>query len=916
MPGIIAACHLAAAQDSEISFTRGTAGTWNIEWEGKEDRTDFVQWSLDLEDWHFLPVVEHGPGLKSYGCFSSTDKFFVRLEHAFVSTSSPEGSDYDGDGLSNAGEVTLHDTHPLKWDTDDDGMSDAWEIWNNLDPRDDGSIDFDGGPNGDRDSDGLVNRLECLYSADPHLSDTDGDGLSDGAEVLTHKTSPVNDDTDWDDLKDGDEITLHGTDPGLRDTDEDSLSDGDEILTHGTDPTLPDTDGDRMPDGWELDVGFDPLDDADGQLDADSDSLANNLEYVFMAQGYDPFSPNPAAGFPWNADLDHDNLTNAQEFNLHRTDPHLRDTDGDRIPDGWEVLHDTGPLLPSGDADPDQDGLLNLDEYLNSTDPNNPDSDGDGVPDGDEVDSGANPNNPDDDGTVPPEKIVPVGFAVYGDYASWEMLIEPLGASGQQAVKVTTPEVGVPGLKVVKLHKGVKYKITLSHTGSKNVAGAPWYCWGAQADGKPAEFTFENYTSARLPGVAEFFTVGSGNWLVDNRSGLLTNHIHENSVQGAGNVTAEREAILHPIEIVDKDKNPLLTELKVGKMYPGVVSGMVPVDHPSVNLDADADRFFVRVKDGGSLGTIKMKFETTDNPDAGYDDDPTEYTLVSEDGHAITKSMLLVSDDVDDNHEEFVIGGKADNQLDDRTHKIQLKGYFKIHSIRPPINAIPSAEGWEEMDYKLPVKVKKTVKVQFVNCKYAFSSDCWDNGKIDQEKIHLKERFAQIGIDFIFDVVPGPHIGAYGSFTSGEYPYLNASRRMVYPEEFRDMVYSGPSNDFNNTLMIYLIRYIDAPGTNYFAGIGCPDVFTDAADKEFRYKVLLAHDDAKDFTCSHEAFHVLGDAAHDVPIDFATEYADEFTIWTVPSTDVNIRRNNSSVGSTKRFSEAQEAKMRSHPLAK
>ncbi len=151
------------------------------------------------------------------------------------------------------------------------------------------SEEFDGVPYealgylADDDNDGLPNLLEEGLGSDSDNEDTDGDGLPDGYEVFTLGTDPVLTDTDsngiTDDLEDYDEDELgnldeyfYGTHSSMRDSDGDGLSDGEEILTYFTDPLCVDTDGEGLVDGDDVVLGFNPLlqdTDGNGILDCD-----------------------------------------------------------------------------------------------------------------------------------------------------------------------------------------------------------------------------------------------------------------------------------------------------------------------------------------------------------------------------------------------------------------------------------------------------------------------------------------------------------------------------------------------------------------------------------------------------------------------------------------------------------------------
>ncbi len=108
----------------------------------------------------------------------------------------------------------------------------------------------------------------------------------------------------------------------------------------------------------------------------------------------------------WLGDTDEDILFDIYEKVID-TDPLNPDTDGDKLPDGYEVLTlNTDPLevdtdgngISDADEDFDNDNLNNLGEYENKTEPFNPDTDDDGLLDGDEITKyKTDPLNPDTD---------------------------------------------------------------------------------------------------------------------------------------------------------------------------------------------------------------------------------------------------------------------------------------------------------------------------------------------------------------------------------------------------------------------------------------------------------------------------------------------------------------------------------------
>ncbi|MDG6225689.1 MAG: hypothetical protein QCI82_09270, partial [Candidatus Thermoplasmatota archaeon] len=199
--------------------------------------------------------------------------------------------------------------------------------------------------------------MEQNLSLDDNDEDCDGDGLSDGDEVL-----------------------LHGTDPLKADMDGDGLSDGFEVYTSKTDPLDLDSDDDGLPDALEYnnsDTGLDPNDN-----DVDKDGLLDGNPF----EGVMGFDGQVKPRSEWlNSDEEFESiLGDPFTYNFNDTD-----SDGDGLKDGYElgitdnhdnIIGDRNKSIISGDTDNDR--IVDPGEEWLNTNPLNYDTDEDNIPDG------------------------------------------------------------------------------------------------------------------------------------------------------------------------------------------------------------------------------------------------------------------------------------------------------------------------------------------------------------------------------------------------------------------------------------------------------------------------------------------------------------------------------------------------------
>jgi hypothetical protein len=130
---------------------------------------------------------------------------------------------------------------------------------------------------------------------------------------------------------------------------------------------LLDSDADGLPDAQELRLGSSPT-----TRDTDGDGIGDLVEVLVGFEPTVPEMPVSCAGLDPFVDRDFDGLFDCDEA-LLGTEATLADTDGDGMPDPFEVRGRTDYLTPDDDEDTDGDGVSNGEELRQRSDPRSTD---------------------------------------------------------------------------------------------------------------------------------------------------------------------------------------------------------------------------------------------------------------------------------------------------------------------------------------------------------------------------------------------------------------------------------------------------------------------------------------------------------------------------------------------------------------
>ncbi|MFZ5495652.1 MAG: fibronectin type III domain-containing protein [Verrucomicrobiota bacterium] len=364
------------------------------------------------------------------------------------------------------------------------------------------------------------------------------------------------------------------------------------------------------------------------------------------------------------------------------------------------------------------------------------------------------------------------------------------------------------------------------------------------------------------------------------------------------------------IQILDRDKNPV-SQLKVAKLTePDVIDEYHPY---ALDPDADSDRYYIRVIDPSKRGTNPEVLLWTEPPgptmqDLLYsdsradlqknriilEDDPTSNTAL------ISKALLLMSDDKDDDHQVAFVSDDATN---DRTRIVALGGKVRAQYLA---NSAPSFPLRVDVEAAVPVRTgKPTIHVNVVILRNRAQAEggtpVADQATVESHLKIAQERYAQVGLKLTWDseipVIDPPsnvEIQTTGLTVSSESHKVHS--------EARTLIQASGTAGNNMDIHVFYVN----------AAVGLGDIdrghalaeyhYSGGDEAPYRYNAFVSALTMTPFTLAHELAHLLADIGHYSGI------GDDFNLLTWKSTS-----SSNSFTATKRLNADQEARIHSNP---
>lgn len=296
------------------------------------------------------------------------------------------------------------------------------------------------------------------------------------------------------------------------------------------------------------------------------------------------------------------------------------------------------------------------------------------------------------------------------------------------------------------------------------------------------------------------------------------------------------------VEFLDKDDNVTNT-LKVAKWQDAFnTDGTVKANF----VDLDPDRFKVQVTDFAKkgAGTVTVKL-STDSEGAEYDD-ATVITLTetgANTGVFRSKTQMLMSDDVDDDHE---IDGVADDANEDRSHEIALAGDAKAE--------YTSAAGVTR-DATANVPVVKTVKLNVNILREAAGGNAViANADVEARITVAHERYAQAGIRFTHTINAPVDPPAGVDLANGLDEFAAVVDNVIQmTDEEKALLGAAALRSAAADVEAYYVNSLSAGSR----GEAFPTGFV--PDQKYAHSVIIAATAETVFSLAHEIGHVVED---------------------------------------------------------